>query len=116
MREVHFFDSLYGRDKWIVLQMIDGKPSPYGATDYVSMDKLQKNIPDGDVVIVTTQMCFLSTQWFQNGFKIFVHDKTGEFEIVLGGGNERTDRYIWPYNNLFRMWENGEFGLLEVEE
>ena len=77
------------------------------------MDWVEKTLPEGDVVIGTTQMCFLSTRWFEDGFRVFVHDRTGTFEIVLGEGNERTDRHIRLGHNLFRMWENGEFGLSE---
>lgn len=64
----------------------------------------------------TMQMSFLSTEWFDLGYRIFVHDDTGMFEIVLGEGNERTSRHIRRAHNLFRMWENGEFGLSEEDE
>ncbi len=54
-------------------------------------------------------MCYLETRWIEEGFRIFVHDHTGMFEITIGENNERTDRYIRYGHYLFRMWENGEF-------
>lgn len=60
-------------------------------------------------VYVCKQMCFLDTAWLVYGFRIFVHDKTGQYEIKLGSSNERTHRDIRAAHNLFKMWSNGEF-------
>lgn len=80
------------------------------------MKYTQDHLSEFDGDITTTQMSFLSTEWFEEGFRIFVHDHTGTFEIVLGEGNERTNREIRPGHSLFNLWRGGEFRLKEGEE
>jgi hypothetical protein len=59
----------------------------------------------------TTQMGFLSTDLFLDGFRVFVHDSRNDFyEIKLGCDNERTNREIRMRHDLFKLWKNGEFG------
>lgn len=116
MWDIHFFESRKEMEEWTV-DWTAGDGSVQIAEDYLTMDWLEKHLCEGPVIVIaTTQMCFLSTQWLENGFRVFVHDRTGVFEIVLGDGNERTDRHIRPGHDLFRMWRNGEFGLSEVKE
>lgn len=67
-------------------------------------------------VIVCTQMCFLDTEWLEYGYRVFIHDKTGTFEIVLGDKNERTTRHIRLAHNLYKMWSNGAFDNEKKEE
>lgn len=41
---------------------------------------------------------------------IFIHESENKFyEIILGSGNERTNREIKMGHNLFKMWKSGEF-------
>ena len=113
-KEIHFFERKYNALSWYYKHDNLG-PDIWLAEDYRTMECLS-NLGAGNDYIVTTQMCFLSTDWLDKGFRVFVHDRTGMFEIVLGNGNERTSRAIRRGHSLFRMWKNGEFGLREGEE
>lgn len=61
--------------------------------------------------IQTQQMALMETWLFDLGFHIFIKDSEcdTEYEIVLGSGNTRTDRYIRMRDNLLRLWRYGEF-------
>jgi len=113
MREIHFFESEMSANAWYSYHW---GPDTKMARDYENMDAIQRNTPEGDVTIATTQMCFLSTLWIEYGFRIYVHDRTGDFEIVLGEGNERTSRHIRRGHNLYRLWCNGEFATPRKKE
>lgn len=115
MREIHFFEYEDDEDDWVMHQQIEDK-SVWVANDFADMKYIAGHLSEVREYVATIQMCYLDTRWFEEGFRIFVHDHTGSFEIVLGDGNERTSRYIRYGHNLFRMWENGEFGLKEEEE
>ena len=114
-REIHFFADFVSEKDWERNNRYD-----LSFTYYEHMEIFLNHIREDprDIICTTTQMSFLSTEWFERGFRIFVHDCTGTFEIVLGEGNERTTREIRYAHNLFRLWENGEFGRFdeEVEE
>lgn len=114
-REIHFFADFVSEKDW---KKNNGYDLSYAY--YEDMERFLKDIRKDtkNVICTTTQMSFLSTEWFERGFRIFVHDRIGMFEIVLGEGNERTTREIRYAHNLFRLWENGEFGRFdeEVEE
>lgn len=114
MREIHFFECKNDAVSWYH-EHDDLKPRIWIAEDYRAMEWIS-HLENGNDCIVTTQMSFLSTRWFEEGFRIFVHDRTGVFEIVLGENNERTGRNIRLGHSLFRMWQNGEFGLRDDEE
>lgn len=60
-------------------------------------------------IVITTQMCLLTTELFEKGFQVFVWDKSGAYEIKLGSDNERTTRDIRIAHNLFKLWQSGEF-------
>lgn len=122
MKEVHFFTDYHESLIWmadhkylfkgisgdkVLEELIDYKDT-YNALQNLN-DLFKKDEMHFSKVYVTTQMCFIDTEWFDYGFRIFVHDNTGTFEIKLGPGNERTHRYIRMMHNLFRMWKNGEF-------
>ena len=114
MKEIHFFASNFDMSTW-------AEEHDYNvnvAYDYNRMERFRKAMDevDGDITIVTTQMSFLSTEWLEFRYRVFVHDNTGMFEIVLGDKNERTDRTIRLGHSLFRLWAGGEFGLKEEEE
>lgn len=64
----------------------------------------------GKSTINTTQIGLLHTRLFGLGYRIFIHESEDKFyEIVLGSGNERTNREIKMGHNLFKMWKSGEF-------
>jgi len=115
MREIHFFEEEDEEDDWIMHQDIEGKSTRI-ANDFAGMKYITGHLSEVHEGVITTQMCYLDTRWFEEGFRIFVHDHTGTFEIVLGEGNERTSRMIRPGHNLYRLWVGGEFGLKEEEE
>lgn len=60
--------------------------------------------------IHTTQMGCLAfhDELFENGYRIFIHDSDGQFEIRIGQC-DRTSREIRRSHNLFKMWLSGEF-------
>lgn len=113
--EVHFFEDhkemeRQFKERW------DQHKYTFSATDFAwarsFRDSVFEDVAKGvalPVVFFTTQMSFLSTEWFEKGFRIFVHDSTGCFEIKLGSDNERTKREIRKGHDLFKMWKNGEF-------
>lgn len=87
---------------------MDGRTYHF-ANDFAKMKYIAGHLSEFDGVICTIQMCYLDTRWFEEGYRIFVHDSTGTFEIALGDGNTRTTRHIRCAHNLFRLWTNGEF-------
>ena len=73
----------------------------------------KNKIKNGVKYIKTTQMGLLSTDLFELGYRIFVHDFNYEegfysYEITLGT-NERTNKDIRMAHNLFRIWKAGGF-------
>lgn len=75
-----------------------------------SWEETEAQIKNGKSYIKTTQMGLLSTKLFDFGYRIFVHESYDDaYEIVLGSGNERTDKEIRMAHNLFKMWEAGSF-------
>ncbi len=60
--------------------------------------------------IHTTQLYACTTYLFDQGYRIFVHDDDGMFEITLGPC-ERTERIIKMGYNLPKMIATGEFDL-----
>lgn len=59
--------------------------------------------------IHTTQMGILTTLLFEHGYKIFIHPYDADpYEIKLGV-NDCTMREIRMGNNLFNLWQSGEF-------
>ena len=115
MREIHFFENEDEEDEWVMHQDIEGR-SMTVANDFAGMKHIAGHLSEVHEDVVTIQMCYLDTRWLEEGFRIFVHDHTGMFEIVLGDDNERTDRMIRYGHNLYRLWLGGEFGSKEAEE
>ena len=75
-----------------------------------SWNTTQNQIRIGKSTIHTTQMGLLSTELIELGYRIFIHESKPEsYEIVLGSGNERTDKALRSAHNLFKMWQAGAF-------
>ena len=121
MKEIHFFSNHWrqidweGQHKYVLPKHHEGAESIFCETcDYDKMEEIladRKAKEKKNDLILTTQMCFLQTDWLELGYRIFVHDNTGDYEIKLGGDNERTRREIRISHNLFKMWHNGEFAI-----
>ena len=117
MKEVHFFTDYHESLIWMadhkyLFKGLSGDKVLEELIDYKDVYNVLQDLKSEShfsKVYVTTQMCFIDSVWFSYGFRIFVHDSTGTFEIKLGSENERTHRCIRMTHNLFRMWENGEF-------
>ena len=120
MKEIHFFTDYYqslfwmGDHRYLNRSPVKNLMDPL--LDYdeckTALAEAKSLYESGEKysrVYVCTQMCFLSTAWLEYGYRIFVHDDTGQFEIKLGSDNERTTREIRIAHNLYRMWENGCF-------
>lgn len=58
--------------------------------------------------IVSTQVILCTTKLFELGYRIFVHDFKGIYEIKLGK-NDCTNREIKMSHNLPKLILNGEF-------
>ena len=91
----------------------------YSSTDYttdstclylVGWENTLYAINAGDTIIHTLQMGLLtiSSKLFDVGYRIFIHDDHGEFELTLGDC-ARTNREIRYAHNHFKMWISGEF-------
>ena len=115
MREIHFFENEGDMYEWVRHQDLKSRPM-WIANDFAEMKYIADHLSEVHKDVVTIQMCYLDTRWFEEGFRIFVHDHTGTFEIVLGGGNERTTREIRYGHDLYKLWIGGEFGLKKVKE
>ena len=66
------------------------------------------SIEEGDEKIASTQVILCTTKLFKLGYRIFVHDLKGIYEIKLGK-NECTNREIKMSHNLPKLILNGEF-------
>ena len=73
-------------------------------------DEVTALIELGISPIHTTQVYACTTYLFDQGYRIFVHDNDGEFEITLGPC-ERTERIIKMGYNLPKLIVAGEFDL-----
>lgn len=91
----------------------------YSSTDYttdstclylVGWENTLYAINAGNTIIHTLQMGLLtiSSKLFDAGYRIFIHDDHGEFELTLGDC-ARTNREIRYTHNHFKMWISGEF-------
>lgn len=94
-REIHFYYDL--------------KDSPDFGT-FIDWQETEEAILRGDTIIHTSQMGLLtmSSRLFDAGYRIFIWDDHGEFELTLGDC-ARTNREIRYTHNHFKMWVSGEF-------
>lgn len=83
---------------------------------FIDWKETEEAILRGDMVIHTTQMGLLtiSSKLFDAGYRIFIWDDHGEFELTLGNC-ARTNREIRYAHNHFKMWVSGEFTNYEKE-
>ncbi len=66
-------------------------------------------INNNEEEIRTTQMCLLSTDLFDKGYEVWIHEFEEDiFEITLGEC-ERTNRKLKMSHNLFKLWRAREF-------
>lgn len=101
-KEIHFY--------------YDESDIPYGEPHYTDWLGTLTGIEEGDYKIHTTQMGLLtiSSKLFDAGYRIFIYDDHGEFELTLGNC-ARTNREIRYTHNHFKMWVSGEFTNYEKE-
>ena len=94
-KEIHFYYDL--------------KDSPDFGT-FIDWQETEEAILRGDTIIHTSQMGLLtmSSKLFDAGYRIFIWDDHGEFELTLGDC-ARTNREIRYAHNHFKMWVSGEF-------
>ena len=118
VKEIHFFERYFESLHWTSEhKYLFNMPNPmielfdYDETERALMSAVErhKSGTEYSQIYVCTQMCFLDTEWLVCGYRVFMHDNTGTFEIKLGDGNERTTRFIRPEHILFKMWKNGVF-------
>lgn len=118
VKEIHFFTDWMDRMDWeykhryLTKKNVLTSLSDYEETEEalnVARTMFESNENKYNKVCTTIQMCFLDTDWLVYGYRVFVHDSTGSFEIKLGDENERTTRFIRPEHILFKMWKNGGF-------
>ena len=96
-KEIHFYSHAhYVDDKEQIL---------------ISYDATVVAIVQGMPAIHTFQMSLMEGRLWELGYRIFVHDDTGVYELKLGTDNTRTHRELRISHNLFKMWKNGEFRL-----
>lgn len=85
-KEIHFYEYCPYE-----LDLETGEPI---STDN-SWDDVQLSINQDIPIIRTTQMGLLSTNLFDLGYRIFVHENClNSYEIVLGSNNDRTVKTI----------------------
>ena len=120
MKEIHFFSSWYDKMDWeFKHRYLTRENVLYSLGDYeeceealnIARSRFESDANKYNKVCTTTQMCFLSTEWLEYGYRVFVHDKSGQFEIKLGPDNERTDREIRIAHDIFKIWRNGGFDI-----
>lgn len=59
-------------------------------------------------IVKTSQMALLCNHYIDMGYRLFVHDEDGDYEICRGDC-ERTERILHADHNLCKLWISGEF-------
>lgn len=97
-KEIHFYSSM------------DYAFSAMGPQLYKGWEGTLEALQEGIPIIHTLQMGILtySSKIFDAGYRIFIWDDHGEFELTLGDC-ARTNREIRYAHNHFKMWVSGEF-------
>lgn len=83
----------------------------YDDNTLITYDETLRAIKKEEPYIETVQMALLSTDLIKQGYKVFVRDADGEYEITLGGGCDRTAKELRIAHNIERMWKAGSFDL-----
>lgn len=102
-KEIHFYDSEYDAI------VNSSKPFNKQASFYYGYTETEDAIYNNEEIIHTLQMCCLKTSLFTQGYRVFIHDMDGNYEIKLGPDNDRTNRDIRMEHNILKLWELGEF-------
>lgn len=97
-KEIHF----YSAEAYVINKRIP--------MYYRSWEATETAVSEGEAIIHTLQMGLLSysSNLFELGYRIFIYDENGEFELTIGDC-VRTNREIRIEHNHFKMWLSGEF-------
>lgn len=69
----------------------------------VSFEETKRALNTGKKIIYTTQTYFLQTDRISEGYRLFIHAPSEEFEIKLGGDNNWTEKEIRLAHNLCKL-------------
>ena len=105
LKQIHFYES--DEEFYLDMRNSEGLIHKYFYLGYMETEEA---IYNDETMIHTLQMCCLDTSLFRLGYRIFIHEESGDvYEVKLGTDNERTNRELKEGHNIFKMWLSGEF-------